>query len=206
MDEKDILQAARLPEYGLYRDGDTIVEAWRFDDQSAAAGRTHATLINADGEVAATVSSAEGLASVNTDDGAWDISAPEGGPWIITTAGGDQYTVSAADDVKKLTAAKKWDIAGPVNMTVTRETASAFVFETAAGQKLGQFTSADRAVRNPRIEFDTDEGRALDNDAKILVAFLARQLIRARTVASLTIVMWTLLFLAVLALVFWQVG
>ncbi|WP_018024504.1 hypothetical protein [Corynebacterium ulceribovis] len=203
----DLPQAAKLPDYGIYRDGDAIVEAWRFDEQSAADGRTHATLIAASGDAIATVSSGEGTASVNTDEGSWEVDAPAAGPWTITPIGGEAITVTSAQAVKKLTDAKNFAVSGIGDgMVVTRESSSQFVFETVHGEKLGQFTSADRAVRNPRIEFDTDAGRALDTDAKIAVAFIARQLIHARTVSSRTIVMWVLVFLAVIAFLFWQVG
>lgn len=134
--------------------------------------------------------------AIATAQGAWDLDVVGDGRLVATLPDGRVFTAGGKDR-SKLSRAKKIDVdlGGDRHLFVVCEGAQNYVIEDARGGKLGQFTGANRGVRAAEIQYDTDAGRALPDEEKIFLTWVARRVLEYRMISSTWILTVCLLLL-----------
>lgn len=170
-------------------------ESWRLGDEVKDGDEVRIPLLAEGAEVAeyVRVGPEEAIA---TAAGPWDLDVVGDGRLVATLPDGRVFTAGGKDR-PKLSRAKSVDVdlGGDRHVFVICEGAQNYVIEDERGGKLGQFTGANRGVRNAEVQYDTDEGRALPDEEKIFLSWVARRLLEYRMVSSTWILTVSLLLL-----------
>ncbi|MDK8768754.1 hypothetical protein QP932_09635 [Corynebacterium freneyi] len=178
-------------------DDGTVVrwESWRLGEEIKDGDKVRIPVIAEGAEVAeyVRVGPEEAIASAQ---GAWDLDVVGDGRLVATLPDGRVFTAGGKDR-PKLARAKKIDVdlGGDRHLFVVCEGSQNYVIEDARGGKLGQFTGANRGVRAAEIQYDTDDGRALPDEEKIFLSWVARRVLEYRMVSSTWILTVCLLLL-----------
>lgn len=178
-------------------DDGTVVrwESWRLGEEVKDGDKVRIPVIAEGVEVAeyVRVGPEEAIASAQ---GAWDLDVVGDGRLVATLPDGRVFTAGGKDR-PKLARAKKIDVdlGGDRHLFVVCEGSQNYVIEDARGGKLGQFTGANRGVRAAEIQYDTDDGRALPDEEKIFLSWVARRVLEYRMVSSTWILTVCLLLL-----------
>ncbi|MFD5867805.1 hypothetical protein ACFWGD_04205 [Corynebacterium sp. NPDC060344] len=178
-------------------DDGTVVhwESWRLGDESKSGNEVRIPVTAEGAEVAeyVRVGPEEAIA---TAQGAWDLDVVGDGRLVATLPDGRVFTAGAKDR-PKLSRAKTIDVdlGQDRHLFVVCEGAQNYVIEDDRGGKLGQFTGANRGVRAAEIQYDTDAGRALPDEEKIFLTWVARRVLEYRMISSTWILTVCLLLL-----------
>ncbi|WP_295626727.1 hypothetical protein [uncultured Corynebacterium sp.] len=176
-------------------------ESWRLGDEVKDGDEVRIPVTAEGAEVAeyVRVGPEEAIA---TAEGAWDLDVVGDGNLVATLPDGRVFTASGKDR-PKLARAKSIDVdlGADRHLAVICEGAQNYVIEDAHGVKLGQFTGANRGVRAAEIQYDTDEGRALPDEEKIFLTWVARRVLEFRMVSSTWIL--TICLLLLIAYLVW---
>ena len=184
-------------------DDGTVVhwESWRLGDEVKNGDEVRIPVIAEGAEVAeyVRVGPEEAIA---TAQGAWDLDVVGEGRLVATLPDGRVFTAGGKDR-SKLSRAKKVDVdlGGDRTIFVVCEGAQNYVIEDERGGKLGQFTGANRGVRTAEIQYDTDAGRALPDEEKIFLSWVARRVLEYRMISSTWIL--TICLLLLIAYLVW---
>ena len=184
-------------------DDGTVVhwESWRLGDEVKNGHEVRIPVIAEGAEVAeyVRVGPEEAIA---TAQGAWDLDVVGEGRLVATLPDGRVFTAGGKDR-SKLSRAKKIDVdlGGDRTIFVVCEGAQNYVIEDERGGKLGQFTGANRGVRTAEIQYDTDAGRALPDEEKIFLSWVARRVLEYRMISSTWIL--TICLLLLIAYLVW---
>ena len=184
-------------------DDGTVVhwESWRLGDETKHGDEVRIPVIAEGAEVAeyVRVGPEEAIA---TAQGAWDLDVVGEGRLVATLPDGRVFTAGGKDR-SKLSRAKKIDVdlGGDRTIFVVCEGAQNYVIEDERGGKLGQFTGANRGVRTAEIQYDTDAGRALPDEEKIFLSWVARRVLEYRMISSTWIL--TICLLLLIAYLVW---
>ena len=184
-------------------DDGTVVhwESWRLGDEVKNGDEVRIPVIAEGAEVAeyVRVGPEEAIA---TAQGAWDLDVVGEGRLVATLPDGRVFTAGGKDR-SKLSRAKKIDVdlGGDRTIFVVCEGAQNYIIEDERGGKLGQFTGANRGVRTAEIQYDTDAGRALPDEEKIFLSWVARRVLEYRMISSTWIL--TICLLLLIAYLVW---
>lgn len=184
-------------------DDGTVVhwETWRLGEEIKDGDEVRIPVTAEGAEVAeyVRVGPEEAIASAQ---GAWDLDVVGDGRLVATLPDGRVFTAGGKDR-SKLSRAKKIDVdlGGDRHLFVVCEGAQNYVIEDDRGGKLGQFTGANRGVRAAEIQYDTDAGRALPDEEKIFLTWVARRVLEYRMISSTWIL--TICLLLLIAYLVW---
>lgn len=146
--------------------------------------------------------------AIGTESGVWDLDVLDNGRLLATLPDGRVFTAAGVDK-PKLVRAKKLEVefgrndevlledTTPDGVQIICESSSNYVIEDLEGHKLGQFSGAKRGVVSSEIQYDTKRGKALPEDYKIFLTWVARRVLDARQVGSSWIM--TVMFLLLIA-------
>ncbi|MFC3849932.1 hypothetical protein ACFORJ_07110 [Corynebacterium hansenii] len=170
-------------------------ESWSLGEETKKGNEVRIPVIAEGAEVAEYVRIGPEEA-IATAQGAWDLDVVGDGRLVATLPDGRVFTAGGKDR-PKLSRAKKIDVdlGGDRRLYVVCEGAQNYVIEDERGGKLGQFTGANRGVRSAEIQYDTDAGRALPDEEKIFLSWVARRVLEFRMISSTWILTVCLLLL-----------
>lgn len=180
-------------------------ESWRLGDEVKSGDEVRVPVTAEGAEVAEYVRIGPEEA-IATAAGAWDLDVVGDGRLVATLPDGRVFTAGGKDR-PKLSRSKKIDVdlGGDRHLYVICESSQNYVIENADGGKLGQFTGANRGVRAAEIQYDTPEGRALPDEEKIFLTWVARRVLEARMVSTTWILTVCLLLLIAYLVWVWVV-
>lgn len=190
-------------DHSVTLDDGTVVrwESWRLGEE-VRDGKEVRVPVTAEGEQVAEYVRVGPEEAIATVQGAWDLDVVGDGRLVATLPDGRVFTAGGKDR-PKLSRAKSIDVdlGGDRHLVVSNEGSQNYVIESAAGEKLGQFTGANRGVRSAEIQFDTPEGRALPDEEKLFLTWVARRVLEFRMVSSTW--MLTIVLLLLVAYLVW---
>lgn len=188
-------------------DDGTVVtwQSWSLGDRRGSGGRAVAPILAEDREVAE-YARVGGEESIATAEGAWALQAADGR--LDATLPDGRAFVAEAADKPRFSRAKRITVdfgegAGEP-LAILCESQQHYVIEDAAGGKLGQFTGASHGVRRAEIQYDTPAGRALPEERKIFLSWVARRVLEARMVSTTWVLTLVLLLLIAYLAYIWM--
>lgn len=141
---------------------------------------------------------------LNTAEGEWVIDASADHRISATLPDGRLFT-TVASDRDKISRAKQLSVSFGRERQAAKlvcEGSTNYVIENAdTGEKWGQFTGASRGVRHAEVQFDTVEGRALQEEEKAFLVYSARRVLESRMVSTSWIL--TVCLLLLIAYMIW---
>ncbi|MDO5731632.1 hypothetical protein [Corynebacterium sphenisci] len=188
-------------------DDGTVVswQSWSLGERRDSGGREVTPILAEDREVAE-YARVGGEESIATAEGAWALDAADGR--LGATLPDGRAFVAEAADKPRFSRAKRITVdfgegAGEP-LTILCESQQHYVIEDAAGAKLGQFTGASHGVRRAEIQYDTPAGRALPEERKVFLSWVARRVLEARMVSTTWVLTLVLLLLIAYLAYIWM--
>lgn len=190
-------------DHSVTMDDGTVVrwESWSLGEESRN-GKEVRVPVTAEGEQVAEYVRVGPEEAIATNEGPWDLDVVGEGRLVATLPDGRVFTAGGKDR-PKLARAKTIHVefGDDRHAVVTNEGSQNYVIEDGSGNKLGQFTGANRGVRTAEIQFDTDEGRALPDEEKLFLTWVARRVLEFRMVSMTW--MLTIVLLLLIAYLVW---
>lgn len=143
-----------------------------------------------------------GVAHLRFGGDAWSLTRPDQGDGTSISATTPTGEWTARGDSPKFGKSTKYTVQADRHVvTIIAESRSDFVLDI-DGEKAGQYTSANRGLRNLHVEFE-GPGQKLPLDVQVFLSWVARETLAARTISSGKAWVYTLLFCVVIAVLYW---